>query len=91
MKASIDISMYPLQDDYCEPILAFIEGLKRHPNIKVLQNQMSTQVFGEFRDLMAMMTEEVEAVLAEQPKTIFVLKLLGTDRSESDIDRCSAE
>lgn len=89
MQASIEISMYPLQEDYCQPIIDFIDRLETHQDIRIARNAMSTQVFGEFRTLMSMMTDEVEAVLAEQPKTVFVLKLIGTDRSKARIDACS--
>lgn len=89
MQASIEISMYPLQEDYCQPIIDFIDRLEAHSEVRIARNAMSTQVFGEFRTLMSMMTEEVEAVLATQPKTVFVLKLIGTDRSKARIDACS--
>ncbi|MPQ77249.1 hypothetical protein [Hydrogenovibrio sp. JE_KL2] len=89
MQASIEISMYPLQEDYCQPIIDFIDRLETHSEVRIARNAMSTQVFGEFRTLMSMMTEEVETVLATQPKTVFVLKLIGTDRSKARIDACS--
>lgn len=88
LQASLEISMYPLIEDYCEPILAFIEGLEQHQGLKVERNAMSTQVFGNYHDIMSMLTEEVEKVLQKIPKTVFVLKLLGTDRSEANIREC---
>ena len=30
MEISVDISMYPLQEDYEKPILAFIKGLEKY-------------------------------------------------------------
>lgn len=91
MQASIEISMYPLLDDYCQPIIDFIDRLETHKEVRVARNAMSTQVFGEFRTLMSMMTEEVETVLANEPKTVFVIKLIGTDRSKARIDACDEE
>ncbi|WP_127119134.1 hypothetical protein [Thiomicrospira sp. S5] len=88
LQASIDISMYPLQDQYCQPIIDFIESLEKRPDIRIARNAMSTQIFGDYRTLMAALTDDIETVLADQPKTVFVLKLLGTDRSEADIERC---
>jgi len=88
MKASIDISMYPLQDHYCTAILAFIADLESHANIHIERNALSTQIFGDYRTLMNALTEDVEKVLKQNPKTIFVIKLLGTDRSKADIDNC---
>ncbi len=88
MKASIDISMYPLQDHYCPAILAFIADLEQRPDIHIERNALSTQIFGDYRTLMNALTEDVEKVLKQNPKTIFVIKLVGTDRSNADIDNC---
>lgn len=89
LQASLDISMYPLHEEYCEDIIAFIERLKQSAKVHVVQNTMSTQVFGNYHDIMDLLTEEVEKVLQNTPKTMFILKLIGTDRSESSLDRCS--
>lgn len=89
MQASIEISMYPLQEEFCQPIIDFIDRLETYPEIKVARNAMSTQIFGEYRVLMALMTDEVETVLKNEPKTVFVMKLIGTDRSKARIDACS--
>lgn len=88
MKASIDISMYPLKDQYCPAILAFIADLEKHPNIHIERNALSTQIFGDYRTLMNAVTEDVEKVLEQNPKTIFVIKLVGSDRSKADIEHC---
>lgn len=88
LHASLDISMYPLMNDYCEPILAFIDALEQHPDLKIQRNALSTQVFGDYRVIMSMLTDEVEKVLNETPKTVFVLKLVGTDRSEAELKTC---
>lgn len=88
MQASIDISMYPLQDQYCPAILAFIADLGKHPDIQVKTNVLSTQIFGDYRTLMNAITEDIERVLMQNPKTIFVIKLLGTNRSKADVDDC---
>ena len=88
MQASIDISMYPLQDQYCPAILAFIADLEKHPDIHIERNVLSTQIFGNYRTLMNALTEDIERVLLANPKTIFVIKLLGTNRSKADVDDC---
>jgi len=88
MLASIDISMYPLQEQYCQPILDFIASLEQHESIRIEKNAMSTQIFGDYRTLMTALTDDIEQVLQNNPKTIFVLKLLGTDRSKADIEHC---
>ena len=48
MKCSVEISMYQLDVNYIEPITFFIKRLKRHPFISLETNGMSTQVFGNY-------------------------------------------
>ncbi len=82
MRISIDISLYPLTEGYVEPILAFIDQLETNPKLVVKRNSLSTQVFGEYQDVMVMMTSEIEAVFEQLPHSVFVLKLIGTDRAD---------
>ncbi len=82
MRISVDISLYPLTEQYVEPILAFIDQLENNPKLVVKRNSLSTQVFGEYRDVMAAMNSEIEAVFAAMPHSAFVLKMVGTDRAD---------
>ena len=82
MRISIDISLYPLTQDYVEPILAFINQLETNSKLIVKRNSLSTQVFGEYRDVMDMMNSEIENVFKQLPESVFVLKLIGTDRAD---------
>lgn len=88
MRVSIDISMYPLHEEYCQPILDFIERIEQNPHLKVERNSMSTQVFGDYRTVMAELSEEILIALEKLPQTVFVIKLIGTDRSRAVIDAC---
>ena len=49
MRISVEISMYPLKDEYIPGIQAFIDRLNKYPELKVITNTMSTQVFGGLR------------------------------------------
>ena len=82
MRISIDISLYPLTEGYVEPILAFINQLETNSKLIVKRNSLSTQVFGEYRDVMDMMNSEIENVFKQLPESVFVLKLIGTDRAD---------
>lgn len=84
MRISVDISLYPLTDHYVDPILKFIAKLEANPKLVVQRNNLSTQVFGEYRDVMAAMDSEIEAVFAQLPHSAFVLKLIGNDRHQVD-------
>lgn len=83
MKASLEISMYPLsQQDYVQAIEDFIHRLEQYQNLDVHVNMMSTQVFGEYEEIMAALTQEIKTSFEHEPATIMVMKLLNLDRSE---------
>ncbi|MCF6253353.1 MAG: hypothetical protein L3J38_01235 [Thiomicrorhabdus sp.] len=88
MKISIDISMYPLQADYCQPIIDFIERVEQLPNITIQRNAMSTQLFGDYRPVMDALDSEILKVLETIPETVFVIKLIGIDRNKANIHAC---
>ena len=88
MNISLDISMYPLQDEFCQPIIDFIERLEQSPGLVLERNSLSTQVFGDYRTIMNLMTKELETVFEQNPHTIFVMKMVGVNRSKAKIDAC---
>ncbi len=82
MRISVDISLYPLNKNYVEPILTFIAKLETNPNLIVKRNSLSTQVFGEYRDVMDCLDDKIEAVFDAIPESVFVLKMVGSDRAD---------
>ena len=79
MIISVEISYYPLHgDDFIEPIKSFIDRLNMHPNIEAQTNGMSTQVFGEYDDVMKILQEEMR-VSFENPYSVFVMKVVNAD------------
>ena len=81
MKTSIDISYYPLNQEFRGPIKAFIADLESKENITVRSNSMSTQVFGEYDEVMAAVTECIKNAF-ELPESTFVLKIINMDRNK---------
>jgi uncharacterized protein YqgV (UPF0045/DUF77 family) len=74
MQATIEISMYPLSDDYIQRVLAFLENLKKHHQITVETNGLSTQIFGDYHKLLDILKMEMFEVFLTQ-NAIFVLKI----------------
>ena len=48
----------------------------------VKRNSLSTQVFGEYRDVMDCIDREMEAVFEVLPHSVFAMKFIGTDRAD---------
>lgn len=80
MEISVDISMYPLQPEFEAPILAFIEMLEKEKNVEVVRNELSTQVHGEYKVIMALLEKEMFSVFEKIPDSIFVIKFVGNNR-----------
>jgi uncharacterized protein YqgV (UPF0045/DUF77 family) len=76
MEASVEISMYPLNNDYLDPIQNFIDRLNEHPTIEVRTNTLSTQLFGKLDDLMDVLKSEIALTYQKEGKAVFVLKIL---------------
>ena len=81
MKISIEISHYPLSEQFKEPIKNFIRSLMKNENIEVKPNAISTHVFGEFDEVMATVTSCMKKAM-ELPSSIFILKILNSDRNK---------
>jgi uncharacterized protein YqgV (UPF0045/DUF77 family) len=76
MRAAVEISMYPLVGDYIPPIQAFIDRLNTYPELKVLTNALSTQIWGELDRVMVILSEEMQRSATSGPQLIFVMKVL---------------
>ncbi|MDP4266682.1 MAG: hypothetical protein Q8880_04540 [Bacteroidota bacterium] len=84
MQVSVEISYYPLNEKFADSIHAFIANLKSYQNIIVQPNGISTQVFGEYREVMGILTNEIEKA-SELPHSIFVLKIINADRNKMPV------
>jgi len=89
MKVSVEISMYPLQEAYCLPIIDFIDRLELDSNVTIQRNSMSTHIYGDYQNIMNTLNTEMLNVLEQIPETVFVIKLIGTDREKVEIDVCN--
>lgn len=83
MKLTIDISKYPLAEDYIPPIKGFIEKLNTqlsaHNDVKVITNTLSTQVFGDYDAVMQALNDCIKWSFATYGKVVFVVKFLHGD------------
>ncbi len=78
MKISVDISYYPLTEEFIPPILDFIDRINKYKNLTVQTNGMSSQVFGEYFDVMNALTKEIHQSY-ELPHSVFILKVINAD------------
>ena len=81
MKVSVEISLYPLDQNYIPPIQAFIDRLNTYPELKVIENTMSTQVYGDYDKVFEILNSEMQRTHEQTPKAAFVMKVLQGDLS----------
>jgi uncharacterized protein YqgV (UPF0045/DUF77 family) len=85
MTVSVEVSYYPLREEYVDPIRDFIHRINQYKEIKCRTNGMSTQVFGEYDYVMDALTREIKKSF-RVPHSVFVMKVInaGLDNLEQE-------
>jgi len=78
MRTSVEISYYPLYDEFLNPIRDFINRINKYPNLVVQTNGMSTQIFGKYSDIMTALSHEIQESF-ELPHSVFIIKIVNAD------------
>ncbi len=78
MNISVEISYYPLQEEFVPHIRDFIDRLNNYASLHCITNGMSTQVFGDFDNVMDAISNEIKKSF-ELPHSVFVLKIINKD------------
>ena len=76
MKISVEVSMYPLHADYENHVLDFLRFLNHKPEIKVITNGISTQIFGDCGAVMNTLKDGIKEVFNGEKKAVFNFKVL---------------
>ncbi|MCZ4408042.1 YkoF family thiamine/hydroxymethylpyrimidine-binding protein [Cryomorphaceae bacterium 1068] len=79
MTATVEVSMYPLREDYEEQILAFLALLHRESELVIRVNAMSTQVKGDYDLVFETLKNATKEVYKNGVKASFVMKVLQAD------------
>lgn len=85
MKISVELTLSPLQDDFETPIIAFIKKL-RESGFKVLENPLSTQVYGDYDEVMTMLKTEIKDAFKMMEIGLLYIKIVKTDRHDYEPD-----
>lgn len=80
MNISVELTFTPLQNDYEPPIMAFIKQL-RASSLTVIENPLSTQVYGEYDAVMNLLIKEIKNSFSNIEIGLFQIKIVKTDRS----------
>ena len=80
MYISVELSFYPLKDEYKPAILDFIDKLKQETSIEVISNRISTQIFGHYDEVMAVLNRLMRWSFEQFGTCVFVAKFVNSDR-----------
>lgn len=79
MKISVELTLTPIQDDFEPIIIDFIKSL-RQSNFVVKENPLSTQVYGDYDQVMDFLKEEVYTAMEAMDRGLLHLKIVKSDR-----------
>ncbi|MGH8296148.1 MAG: YkoF family thiamine/hydroxymethylpyrimidine-binding protein [Steroidobacteraceae bacterium] len=81
MVIGVEISLYPLAEQFAPEIHDFIARLAAAADLKVVSSSLSTQVFGDYERVFETLRRELRATFESRGekggKAAFVLKVLG--------------
>lgn len=78
MKISIEISYYPLKEEFIPTIQDFIDRMNTYAELIVQTNGMSTQIFGDYDLVFDAVKTEIKKSF-DLPHSIFVMKIINAD------------
>ncbi len=79
MKISVDLTLSPLKDDFEPVIKDFIKSL-RSSGLTIIENPLSTQVYGDFDEVWAVLSKEIKVVFELMEHGLLYMKVVTTDR-----------
>lgn len=85
MKISVELTLTPLQDEYEPAIINFIRKL-RASGLRVIENPLSTLVYGDYDRVMELLNEEIKTAFEEIDRGLVYIKIVKSDRSNYAAD-----
>lgn len=81
MKISVELTLTPLQDNYEPAIIQLIQNL-RNSGLKVLENPLSTQVYGDYDAVMTILNQEIKTAMEAVERGLVYIKIVKSDRHD---------
>lgn len=85
MKISVELTLAPLKSSYIPSIKNFIMGV-RNMGFRVIENPLSTQVFGDYDEIMTSLVPLIKSTFEDEEDIMLHLKLVKGDRSNYEPD-----
>ena len=82
MRLAVEISLYPLDQEYVPYIKDFIDRLNANQNLLVETTHTSTLVSGEYDYLMQVLQLEMKTTYEQVGQAVFVCKFLNATKMD---------
>jgi uncharacterized protein YqgV (UPF0045/DUF77 family) len=79
MQISVEISYYPLVDDYLNVIKSYVERINEFKNLEIKTSKLSTLIVGEYGDVMQLLNITMKEYMEKYP-SVFNLKVVYAKR-----------
>jgi len=79
MNISVELTLTPIQDNYEPAIIKLIQNL-RNSGLKVLENPLSTQVYGDYDEVMTVLNKEIKIAMEAVDRGLLYMKIVKSDR-----------
>ena len=80
MNISVELTLMPLQNDFEPTIIQFIQQLRKS-GFTVMENPLSTQIYGDYDQLMSYLTKEIKTAFEKEENVVLNMKIVKSDRS----------
>lgn len=81
MRISVELTLTPLQDNFEPAIINFIKSLRKS-GLTVLENPLSTQVYGDYDSVLEVLQKEMKVALQAMESGLLYIKIVKSDRSD---------
>ncbi|QED38264.1 hypothetical protein FK178_11310 [Antarcticibacterium arcticum] len=85
MKISVELTLTPIQDNYEPAIINFIKQM-RSSGLTVLENPLSTQIYGDYDEVMKVLNKEIKTAFEAIDRGLMYMKIVKSDRSDYAAD-----
>ena len=81
MHISVELTLSPLEDSFEGHIIDFIKKL-RASGLTTLENPLSTQVYGEYDEVMQVLGTEIKTAFELMDSGLLYMKIVKSDRNK---------
>lgn len=83
MNVTVEISLYPLHDEFEQIVMDYIASLQQQSAIRIMVNGLSTQVIGEYDEVMNILNELNKITLSKYHSVILMKMAAGEKTIEN--------